>query len=256
MLLAIDAGNTNITIGVFEGRSLAASWRLRTIREQTADEWGILFRNLFSLASLDTGAVKGIIIASVVPPLNAALDAMARRYFCTEPLFVTAESDLGLAIRYENVAEVGADRLVNAVAAYAKYGGPCVVVDLGTAITFDVISREREYVGGLIAAGVTISIDALFSRTARLPMVAFRKPEKLIGTNTVMSMQSGLYYGAVGMVDGILERLIGELGPDTRCLATGGQAEMIVSGSRYLSSVEENLTLEGLEMIWERMRRA
>lgn len=255
VLLAIDVGNTNITIGVFEGPTLTAHWRLRTIHEQTADEWGILFRNLFTLATLDIAAVDGIIVASVVPPLDSALDAMAQRYFNTEPLFVTAQTDLGLEIRYDNPAEVGADRLVNSVAAFAKYGGPCVVVDLGTAITFDVISRKGEYLGGIISAGIGISIEALFSRTARLPLVDFRPPAKLVGTNTVMAMQSGLYYGALGMIDGMVERLVEQLGPDTKCLATGGQAPLISRGSRYLKLIDENLTLEGLRLIWERTGR-
>ena len=261
MLLALDVGNTNVTVGVFgplpaEGDApLIAHWRLRTVHEQTADEWGILFRNLFTLSGLDIGAVDGVIVASVVPPLDSALDAMAQRYFHTEPLFVGADTDLGFRICYDNPTDVGADRLVNAVAAYAKYGGPCVVVDLGTAITFDVISRQGDYMGGVIAAGISISIEALFSKTARLPMVDFRAPAKLIGTNTVAAIQSGLYYGALGMIDGIIERLIGELGPDTRCLATGGQAPLIVRGSRYLKASDENLTLEGLALIWQRARR-
>jgi type III pantothenate kinase len=257
VLLALDVGNTNVTVGVFDPDSgpLRAHWRLRTVHEQTADEWGILLRNLFALATLDTAAVDGIIIASVVPPLDSNLDLMARRYFHTEPVFVTAETDIGLAIRYDNPSELGADRLVNGVAAYTKYGGPCVVVDLGTAITFDVISARGEYCGGVIAAGIGISIEALFSKTARLPMVDFRPPAKLVGSSTVMAMQSGLYYGALALIDGIVERLVAELGPDTRCVATGGQAALIAHGSRYLKHVDEDLTLDGLALIWKRISR-
>ncbi len=254
MLLALDVGNTNVTIGVFQGRELGAHWRLRTVHDQTADEWGILLRNLFALASLDSAGIDGIIIASVVPPLDSTLAAMARQYFDTEALFVTPETDTGLKIRYDNPREVGADRVVNGVAAYHLYGGPCVVVDLGTAITFDAISAKAEYLGGVICAGIAISIEALFAKTARLPLVDFREPARLIGTNTVGSMQSGLYYGAIGKIDGILERMIAELGPDTRAIATGGQARLIVRGSRYLKIIDDDLTLKGLELIWERNR--
>jgi type III pantothenate kinase len=167
---------------------------------------------------------------------------------------VTPETDTGLTIRYDNPSEVGADRIVNGVAAYRIYGGPCVVVDFGTAITFDAVSGSAEYLGGVIAAGIGISIEALFAKTARLPLVDFREPKRLIGTNTVGSMQSGLYYGAIGMIDGILERMIGELGPETRAIATGGQARMIVRGSRYLKIVDDDLTLKGLQFIWDRNR--
>ena len=253
MLLALDAGNTNVTIGAFEFGKLTATWRLRTVHEQTADEWGVLVRSLFQLAGLHVSKVDGIIIASVVPPIDAALALMARRYFKTEALFVTPETDTGLKICYDDPKEVGADRVVNAVAVLHKYGGPCVVVDLGTAITFDVISAGSEYLGGIIAAGIGISIDALFARTARLPRVDFREPGKLIGTNTVGSVQSGLYYGALGMIDGIVERLVRELGPDTKVVATGGQAPLIARSSQRLKVVDENLTLDGLEIIWNRI---
>lgn len=255
MLLALDVGNTNITIGAFDGDRLTGRWRLRTVHDQTADEWGVLLRNLFALASLDLAGVDGIIVASVVPPLDSTLAAMARRYFHTEALFVTPATDTGLTIRYDNPREVGADRIVNGVAAFAKYGGPCVVVDLGTAITFDAVSARREYLGGVICAGVTIALEGLFAKTARLPLVDFREPERLIGTNTVASMQSGLYYGAIGMIDGILERMFEELGPATKAVATGGQAHLIMSGSRYLKIIDEDLTLDGLRLLWERNGR-
>ena len=254
MLLALDAGNSNITIGAFEGRDLIFHWRLRTVQEQTADEWGILLHNLFSPAGLDIARVDGIIIASVVPPIDSTLAFMTRRYFHTEAMFVTPRTDIGLAIRYDNPNEVGADRLVNGVAGFHKYGGPCVIVDMGTTINFDVISKDGEYLGGSIAVGIGIAIKALFTKTARLPLVDFRPPEDVVGTNTVASMRSGLYYGAIGMIDGILERMVEKMGPDTRLVATGGQASMIVSGSRFLKTVDEHLTLEGLAMIWERTR--
>jgi type III pantothenate kinase len=254
MLLALDAGNTNITIGAFEDQKLIGRWRLRTIHEQTADEWGVLMRNLFALASLDLARVDGIIIASVVPPLDATLTAMADRYFRTKPMFITPDTDIGIKVLYDNPREVGADRVINGVAAYSLYGGPCVVVDLGTTINFDVVSANAEYLGGMICPGIGMSITGLFSRTARLPMVDFREPARVIGKNTVNSIQSGLYYGFVGLIDGIIERVIAELGPETKSIATGGQAPLIARASRYIKIINEDLTLQGLEIVWRRNR--
>lgn len=256
MLLALDAGNTNVTIGVFEGDRLNHQWRLRTIRDQTSDEWGVLLRTLFLLEGVDLSAIDGVIIASVVPPINPRLAEMCQHYFRCEPLFVSAAIDVGLKILYENPRDVGADRIVNGLAAWRNYGGPCVVVDLGTAITFDCVSATAEYLGGVICPGIGISVDALFSRTARLPLVEFRQPDKLIGNNTAASIESGLYYGAIGLIDGILERLLAELGSETKCVATGGQAELVARGSRYLKNVDPDLTLTGLRLIWERNRNS
>lgn len=254
MLLALDAGNTNVTIGVYQEAVLLHRWRLRTVREQTADEWGILLRNLFALERLDLAAVDGVIISSVVPPLNPSLALMAERYFHRAALFVTPETRTGLRIRYDQPSEVGADRIVNSVAAFHRYGGPCVVVDLGTAITFDAVSAEAEYLGGIICPGIGISIAGLFQNTARLPLVNFEDPGKLIGTNTVGSMQSGLYYGVISMIDGILKRLLTELGVRVQTVATGGQAVLIEKGSQYIKHVDEDLTLDGLRLIWEQNR--
>jgi type III pantothenate kinase len=255
MLLALDAGNSNITIGAFDGARLIERWRLRTIHEQTADEWGVLMRNLFALSSLELGHVDGIIIASVVPTLDAPLAAMAQRYFHTSPLFVTPDTDIGIKVMYDNPREVGADRVVNGVAAFNLYGGPAVVVDLGTTINFDVVSDKGEYLGGMICPGIGMSISGLFAKTARLPMVDFREPARLIGKNTVNSIQSGLYYGFVGMIDGIAERVVAELGPKTTVIATGGQARLVAAASRLVKETNEDLTLQGLEIIWRRNQK-
>lgn len=252
MLLTIDVGNTNTVLGVFRGSELIAHWRLTTARHQTVDEYGVLARNLFTLAELDQSAIDGVIISSVVPPVNATLAEMSKRYFKQKALFVEAGVKTGMPVHYDNPLEVGADRVVNGVAAFAQYGGPCIVVDFGTAITFDAISAKGEYLGGVIAAGLGISSEALFARAARLPRVEIKDPGKIIGTSTVTSMQAGLYYGAVDMVDGILLRMKEALGPDTKVVATGGQAALVARGSKHIERTDDFLTLTGLRLIWEK----
>ena len=254
MLLVIDIGNTNTSLGVFDGENLTANWRLTTARERTGDEWGVHTRNLFALAGLDFKSIDAIAIASVVPPLNFTLKRMAEVYFRVTPLFVDHMIETGVPILYQPPSDVGADRIVDAVAAIHKYGAPCIVVDFGTATTFDAINATGEYVGGVITPGITISSDALFERAAKLPRVEIKRPEKVIGSATVEAMQSGLYYGYVGLVDDILRRMIDELGGSPRVIATGGLAPLIAKGSRYVEIVDETLTLEGLRLVYERAR--
>ena len=260
MLLVVDVGNTNTVLGLFEAKSagqgkprkLIAHWRVSTNKSQTVDEYGVLFRNLFAMNGIEVGAVQGIVISSVVPPLDSTLREVCERYFQLKPLFIEPGVKTGMPVHYDNPAEVGADRIVNGVAAFEKFGGPCIVVDFGTATTFDVVSAKGEYLGGVITPGIGISADALFERTARLPRVDIRKPPSMIATNTVNSLQAGLYYGYLGLIDGILERLIAELGDEVKVVATGGLAALMGGGSKYIREVDDLLTLEGLRIIYER----
>src|SRR5258705_2076897 len=268
MLLVIDVGNTNTVLGVFARvtklhageeataparyERLVAQWRVSTIWNHTVDEYGVLFRSLFAMDDLDASGIYGIIISSVVPPLDSTWRQVGERYFSLKPLFIEPGVKTGMPVQYENPAEVGADRIVNGVAAFEKYGGPCVIVDFGTATTFDCVSAKGEYLGGVICPGIGISADALFQRTARLPRVDIRKPSRVIGTTTVGSLQSGLYYGYLGLIDGILEKLLGEMGKDTKVVSTGGLAPLLGTASKYIKSVDDHLTLEGLRILWER----
>lgn len=257
MLLAIDVGNSNMVMGLYDlGASERTppthSWRLTTPRHSTADELGVQMRSLFALHEMNFTDVDAIAIASVLPPVDSMLRHVCERFFKVRPLFVEPGVKTGLPVLTDNPAEVGADRIANCIAGFEKYGGPTIVVDMGTATTFDVISSKGEFIGGAIAPGLGIAADALFDSAARLTRVDIKRPSKIIGTNTTDNIQIGLYYGYIGLVDGILERLIAELGGTVKIVATGGQAKLIAGGSKYIEVVEENLTLDGLRILFER----
>ena len=259
MLLGIDIGNTNIVLGVFDGTRLVHSWRLTTLRERTGDELGLLVDGLFTNAGLDRKKITGAILASVVPPLTTPAQDMVQRHFGLTTLNVDATTNTGMPILYDTPADVGADRIVNGIAAYEKYGragkNPLVVVDFGTATTFDAISGKGEYLGGAICPGVTISADALFQRAARLPRIDVRKPATVIGRTTVGAMESGLFWGYVDMVEGLVRRIAAELGgTGVTCIATGGLAPVIAPETTLIRHVDPDLTLDGLRIVWERNR--
>lgn len=251
MLLLVDVGNTNIVLGIHENHRLLDHWRISTDRLRTTDEYGVLITNLFHLHQLEMKQVEGIIISSVVPPLNPTLERMSIRYFNVQPMFIGPGTKTGMNIRYENPREVGADRIVNAVAAYDRFGGPIIVIDFGTATTFCAIAENGDYLGGAIAPGVGISMEALFQRAAKLPRVELKKTDSVICKNTISSMQSGVFYGYVGQVDGIVYRMKEELGAETAVVATGGLASLIASESKTIDYVAPMLTLEGLALIYE-----
>jgi type III pantothenate kinase len=253
-LLVVDVGNTNVVIGVYAGEHLAQSWRLATARERTADEYGILTRQL--TAETISGTLGGAIVSSVVPPLDSSIAFMIKKYFGVDPLFVEPGVKTGISIRVDNPLEVGADRIVNSVAAYEQHGGPLIIVDFGTATTFDVVTAQAEYVGGVIAPGLQISAEALFARAARLPRVDIRRPTTVIGTSTVVNMQSGLFFGYLGLVDGILARMKREVPDVKRIIATGGLAPLLAEESEYIDEVDADLTLKGLKLIYDRNRTA
>ncbi len=260
MLLAIDVGNTNIVLGVYRGTGdqaeLVGDWRIRTDRDRTTDEHGMLVKDLLEYRGLKLTDVQHIAISSVVPTMNETLADLSRRYFATEPFFVGPDTDTGICVHYRPVSDVGADRICNAIGAFARYGGPAVVVDFGTATTFDAIAANGDYLGGAIIPGIGISMDALFRQAARLYRVELIAPPQAIGTNTVHAMQSGLVFGYAGQTDAMVERFRQELGGKARVIATGGLAELIHKESRTIELVDQLVTLEGLRLLFERRQRA
>jgi type III pantothenate kinase len=254
MLLVVDVGNSNIVIGVYSGDSLIADWRIRTVRDRTADEHGLLILQMLSHRDITADHITGVAISSVVPTMNEALCQVSRRYFDVEPFLVGSDTDFGIYIDYHPPSDVGADRLVNAVAAKAFYGAPAIVVDLGTATTFDVIAANGDYLGGAIAPGIGISTDALFRAASRLYRVELVAPTACIGKNTIQAMQSGIVFGFTGQVDLLVKKIQQEIGEQARVIATGGLAELIAEQSETIEVVDQMLTLEGLRLLWKRNR--
>jgi type III pantothenate kinase len=258
MLLAIDVGNTNIVLGVFERSELIRSWRLQTLRDRTADELGLALDALLAHSRIDRTKITGVVLGSVVPPLTNTVIGMLYKYFERRPLVVDPAGNSGMPILYSNPSEVGADRIVNAIAAVDQFGGdgrPIIVCDFGTATTLDAVSGRGEYLGGAICPGVTISADALFQRAARLPRIEVRKPDSVIGRTTVAAMESGLFFGHVGMVEGLVRRMDAELGGNSICVATGGLSLVIGLETNLFHHVDVELTLQGLRIVWERNER-
>ena len=255
VLLVIDVGNTNIVLGVYKDEELLYHWRISSNKDRTSDEYGLLFEQIFNHNGLDIEDVKDIIISSVVPPLMHTMPTMSRRYFGIEPIIIGTDIKIGIDIKYDNPEEVGADRIVDAVSGFEKYGGPLIIVDSGTAVTFDAVSKEGSYLGGIITPGIKISSEALFLRTAMLPKVEIAKPEKFIGKNTINSIQSGLVHGYVGMMDYIIQNMIKEMEyaeDEVKVIATGGFSNLISNESKYIDIIDGLLTLEGLRLIYEK----
>ncbi|MDO5026212.1 MAG: type III pantothenate kinase [Tissierellia bacterium] len=255
MLLLIDVGNTNIVMGMYDGDEFKFSWRLGTKVARTSDEYGLQVDSILRHYGVDIEDITDVVLASVVPSIQHTLKTMCTRYLGKEPMVIGEGTKTGMKIKYDNPKEVGADRIVNAVAAYQRYGGPCLIIDIGTAISFDVVSKDGEYLGGAIAPGIGISSEALFSRTSKLPRVELEEPKNVIGKNTVEAIQSGVVYGFIGLVDNIISNILSEMRldqKDIKIIATGGYAQLIATKSKYVEEYDYDITLQGMKMIYEK----